>query len=269
MRPTARKRHVRQPNKLMWAKPVPIKFFRSILAKPDLSDVEFAVYIHGLLRSNRNGEFFSSVEGVERNIGHASNQISAARKSLCDKGHFARTGRYAAKKYPVFRVPFPTTRQESRTPIPIGLREEIHKLSPSALRLLLAYIVRGGWTLFGCILKYEPADKFMTEARLSRTRAFAAAGELREHGWIAIGMLQGELQRKFRTWDGVILVTKKAGFVKPPEVASWERHTFLTILGSGEPYNDFDLRDRRLWRSVQGALLERVKPAVQSQKRGS
>jgi hypothetical protein len=251
-----RQRRAHKPKELVWAKPVPLHFFQKVLAECKLSPVELAVYVYGLLRSNKKGEFFLVRQDVEKSVGHIIGEVSTAVTSLCGWKLFARTGRFRRRKYPILQVILP--REKNRFPVPLGLRDVIHQLSPSALRLLLVYIIRGGWTPLGCVLKYASPEDFAVEAGLSRTSAFDAANELRENGWTVLGILQGELRRKFKTWDGVTLVTKKAGFVEPPLVESWKRHNYIFLMTRNEPYNDFDLRDRQLWRSLQSILNSAV-----------
>jgi hypothetical protein len=240
----------RAPKEPTWKKHVHLEHIKGVLAS-DLSGVEFAVYIYGLLRSNKNGEFFCVLGDVGTCTGHDRKRISEANTSLRARGLFIHTGRYHARKYPIFCVPMP--KKGSWPPIPLALREKIHMLSSGALRLLVLLIVKGGWfNPFGCVVPYKSATKLAAEAGISEATANTAIWELKEHGWIVYELPHGQLAEVFalRGWRALITVTQKAGFVVPPAVPMRLRVQFLITLGTARVYPNFD------WRLVRGALLQ-------------
>jgi len=235
----------RNPNP--WAKPVQLEHIKSVLAS-DLSGVEFAVYVYGLLRSGEKGTFYSVLADAAKCTGHDRKRISEANTSLCARKLFEHTGRFRQRKYPVFRVPMP--KDGSKLPVPLRLREEIHALSGGALRLLVLLIVKGGWNPLGCVVPYESATALAAEAGISEATANTAFWELKESGWIVFELAHGKLAEvlALRGWRALITVTQKAGFVVPPMLPFEHRARLLYALGTANVYPAFDKRQ------AEGAL---------------
>jgi hypothetical protein len=244
----------------MWAKPVNLEHIKGVLAS-DLSGVEFATYLYGLLRSGKNGEFYSVLPDVAKWTGHDTKRISAANTSLCERNLFVHTRKFHKRKYPIFHVPMPNS-STATTPIPISLREKIHLLRSGALRLLLLLIVKGGWSSpFGCVTPLTSAQSLAADAGISEASANTAMWYLKENGWIAYELPYGQLEEVFalRGWRALITITQKAGFIVPPLVSMKDRIKFLITLGSGEVYPAFDKR------IFEGALQHRS-PKMRNRK---